>query len=50
MRGTILVETDAPEEQAVAIALADPAIGRHIEGRSIRKKIYVKNRILNIVL
>jgi len=28
----------------------DPAITRYLDGKQIRKKVYVKNRILNLVV
>jgi len=30
--------------------MKDSAIGRYLDGKHIRKKIYVKNRILNLVV
>ena len=49
-RGTITVAMDAPEDAVLESAMRDPAIGRYMDGKHIRKKVYVKNRILNLVV
>ncbi len=50
LRGTILVKAEAPEESVLEVATKDPAITRYLDGKQIRKKVYVKNRILNLVV
>jgi len=50
VRGTVEVETDAPEENVVEAARRDEAIRRHLDGRAIRKIVYVPNKILNLVV
>ena len=50
LRGTIVVKAEAPEESVVEAATKDPAIIRYLDGKQIRKKVYVKNRILNLVV
>ena len=50
MRGKIVVPMDSAEEAVLDAALADDAVGRHLDGKEIRKKIYVRNRILNLVV
>jgi leucyl-tRNA synthetase len=49
MRATVDCPTDADEATAVAIAKADENIQKHLEGKTIRKIIFVKGRILNFV-
>jgi leucyl-tRNA synthetase len=49
-RGTITVKVEASEDAVIETAINDPAISRYIDGKQIRKKVYVKNRILNIVV
>jgi len=49
-RGTVQVSADASEDAVVAAALQDPNISRHVDGKQIRKRIYVKGKILNIVV
>jgi leucyl-tRNA synthetase len=50
LRSTIVVKAEAPEESVIEAATKDPAITRYLDGKQIRKKIYVKNRILNLVV
>ena len=50
LRGTIVVKAEAPEEYVLETATKDPAITRYLDGKQIRKKVYVKNRILNLVV
>ena len=38
------------EEAVVGAALADPGIRRFTEGKAVRKRIYVSNRLLNLVV
>ena len=48
-RGTLVVPADATQDQAAALAKADPAIASHLLGKTIRRVIYVPGRILNFV-
>ena len=50
LRGTLRVSADASEDAVVQAATADPGIARYIDGKPIRKRIYVKGKILNLVL
>jgi leucyl-tRNA synthetase len=49
-RGRVSVARDAAEAPVVAAALAEDAVKRFTDGKEIRKKIYVQNRLLNIVV
>jgi leucyl-tRNA synthetase len=49
LRGVIRVRKDEDEEEVFKMAVSDPKIQRHLSGRKILKKIYQKNKILNIV-
>lgn len=49
VRGTIEVPVDADEETAVAAARAEENVEKHLEGKTIRKVIWVPGRILNFV-
>lgn len=49
LRATIKVGLDLDNKQVEEIALNNEAIKRHIEGKTIKKVIVVKNRIVNIV-
>ncbi|MBR1781826.1 MAG: class I tRNA ligase family protein, partial [Oscillospiraceae bacterium] len=50
MRGTILAPTVAVEDEVVAIALADPKIAKHTDGKELIKVILVKNRLVNLIV
>ena len=44
------VARDADEETVVAAAMRDAAVRRFVEGKEVRKRIYVPNRLLNLVV
>ena len=48
-RDVLLFPVDATEEEAVKIALASPKVAPFLEGKAIKKVIFVKGRILNLV-
>lgn len=50
MRGKVLMAMDASEDDAIAAAKSDNNISSHLEGKEIRKIIYVPGKILNIVV
>ena len=50
VRSTIDLPTDADEATAVATARANPEVEKHIEGKTIRRVIFVPGRILNFVV
>ena len=50
LRGTVVVATDADQETVEAVAFANPRVANHTEGKQIIKKIFVKGRLLNIVV
>jgi leucyl-tRNA synthetase len=49
-RSRIQVDRSADEETVVAAALADLAVQRHLDGKQVRKRIYVRERLLNLVV
>jgi leucyl-tRNA synthetase len=49
-RSKVQVARDADEETVVAAALRDAGVGRFMEGKGVRKRIYVANRLLNLVV
>jgi leucyl-tRNA synthetase len=49
-RGTIVVQAEDSEDTVIEAALSDSSISKYIDGKQIRKKVYVKNRILNLVV
>ncbi len=50
VRGTVSVPVDAPGEDVLALAKASPNVVRHLEGKTIRKEVYVPGRIVNLVV
>jgi leucyl-tRNA synthetase len=48
-RGTIEVPADVTEAAAIAAAKADDKIAKHLEGKTIRREIYVPGRLVNLV-
>jgi len=50
MRGRIEVAADAAEADVLALAKRDENVARHIEGKTIRREIYVRGRIVNLVV
>ncbi len=49
LRDRIWMAMDASEEAAKELAFASPKIKEHIDGKTIRKVIYVPGKILNLV-
>ncbi|KAJ4842761.1 hypothetical protein Tsubulata_013382 [Turnera subulata] len=50
MRGTIQVEEGCSEEDAFQLASQDEKLSKFLEGKSIKKRIYVPGKILNVIL
>jgi len=48
-RGTIEVSADISEAEAIAAAKAEPKIAKYLEGKTIRREIYVPKRLVNLV-
>jgi leucyl-tRNA synthetase len=49
-RGTIVVRSDAVEDAVVEAALKDAAIQRFLDGKQVRKRVFVRGRILNLIV
>lgn len=49
MRGTVELAVDAPEDEAVKVALALPTVSSVLAGKSPDKVIYKAGRILNLI-
>ncbi len=50
LRGVIQIARDASEEAARELALADPKVKAHVEGKTVKKVIYVTGKILNFIV
>ena len=49
VRARILVPASIAQEQALALALEEPNVRAHVEGKPVRKQIYVPGKLVNIV-
>jgi leucyl-tRNA synthetase len=50
VRGRLRVTAGASEEEVVALAKADSGVAAHLEGKTILKVIFVRDKLLNIVV
>ena len=50
VRGKVSVPADCDEQTARAAAEAHPNVARHLEGRTVRKVIFVPGRLVNFVV
>jgi leucyl-tRNA synthetase len=50
VRGTIEVAPAIDQEGAVAEALANPNVSKFLEGKAIKKVIFVQGKILNLIV
>jgi leucyl-tRNA synthetase len=50
VRGKVKVSVGASEDEVVKLALADPSVEQHTAGKQIVKKIYVPDKLLNLVV
>lgn len=50
MRGTIQIEEGCSEEDAFRLVSQDAKLSKFLDGKSIKKRIYVPGKILNVIL
>ncbi len=50
VRGAVILAVDADEATAREAALAEPRVRANVEGKTIKKVIYVKGKILNFIV
>jgi leucyl-tRNA synthetase len=50
VRGRLLTRPGIDEEAAYALAVADSGVRAHTEGKTVRKRIFVPDKLLNIVV
>jgi len=50
VRGRLTMERGAAEAQVLARALADDSVRRFVDGKAVKKTIYVPDRLLNLVV
>jgi leucyl-tRNA synthetase len=50
LRGRVVIPVDADEDAARAAALADATVRKFVEGKPVRKAIYVRGKLVNLVV
>jgi leucyl-tRNA synthetase len=50
VRGRVTVPRGLGEEQAIAAVEGDPNVRKHLDGKVVRKSVYVPDRLLNLVV
>ncbi|RMF64904.1 MAG: leucine--tRNA ligase, partial [Bacteroidetes bacterium] len=50
LRAKIAVPAEAPKEEVLAAARAHENVARHLDGKTLRREIYVPGRIVNFVV
>jgi leucyl-tRNA synthetase len=50
VRARLVVAPGIGEEQAFALALAEANVRTHLDGKEVRKRVYVPGKLLNIVV
>ena len=50
VRAQITLAPDAAEDDARALALADPNVAKFVDGKEVKKFVYVPGRIVNVVV
>ena len=50
MRARVSIAADASDDAAIAAAKADANVQKFMEGKPVRKAIYVKGKLVNIVV
>lgn len=50
MRTTMVLDLSATEEQVQEIVLQNPVIQKWVEGKPVKKFIFVKNKMVNVVV
>ena len=50
LRARLTVRRGLPEDEAVALALADEAVKKFVDGKKVSKVIYVQDRLVNLVV
>ncbi len=49
LRGRVTVSRGASEDEALAAAREEPRVAAHLEGKTLRRVIYVPDKLLNLV-
>jgi len=49
-RGLINTKLDLPEDELLKLVKKDKSINKYLSNKEIRKKIYIKNKLMNIII
>ena len=49
-RGLINVENDIPEEDLLKLINTEKKLLKYLENKKIKRKIYIKNKLINIII
>jgi len=50
LRGRLRIKADEKEENILSMIKSDPKLGKYVNGKSIRKIVYIKNKLVNLVV
>ena len=50
LRARLTVPRGAVEDEVVEAALGEDGVRRHVDGRAIRKRVFVADKLLNLVV
>jgi leucyl-tRNA synthetase len=50
VRGRVSASPDASAEELEQLALADPAVRPHLEGKTVKKVVVAKGRLVSVVV
>ena len=49
-RGLINTKLDLPEDELLKLVKKDKSINKYLSDKKIKKKIYIKNKLMNIII
>jgi leucyl-tRNA synthetase len=50
LRGRLTVPADTSEQELERLALADPAVRHHIDGKTVKKVVVAQGRLVSVVV
>ena len=50
LRGTITIDTSAAQADVIQSAKEVPNVAKHLEGKDIKKEIYIEGKLVSIVV
>ncbi|MDX9791577.1 MAG: hypothetical protein RBT61_12160, partial [Candidatus Kapabacteria bacterium] len=49
IRAKLLLPVDLTQEEAENAAMQEPQVQKHLEGKQVKKVIFVKNKLINFI-